>query len=134
LPLCVLTFDIDHFKHFNDTHGHDGGDVLLQAVGNSLHDFFRAEDGAFRSGGEEFVAILPETTLDDALSRAEELRREIASLEVHSGNLVLPAVTISIGVAAFPEHGRTIEQLLKAADNALYKAKEGGRNRVVAAE
>lgn len=127
-PLSVLTFDIDHFKRFNDTHGHDGGDALLKAVGNALRDFFRAEDGAFRSGGEEFVAILPETALKDAMSRAEDLRREISRLEVQHGNLILPAVTISIGVAAFPDHGNTTEQLLKAADNALYEAKDAGRN------
>lgn len=133
-PLAVLTFDIDHFKRFNDTHGHDGGDALLKAVGNSLRDFFRAEDGAFRSGGEEFVAILPETALEDALARAEDLRREIASLEVQHGNLLLPPVTISVGVACFPQHGKTTQMLLKAADRALYKAKEAGRNCVMAAE
>lgn len=133
-PLSVLTFDIDHFKRFNDTHGHDGGDVLLKAVGNSLRDFFRAEDGAFRSGGEEFVAILPETTLEDARVRAEELRRDIAGLEVKHGNLVLPAVTVSVGIASFPEHGKTTQALLKAADRALYQAKETGRNRVVTAD
>ena len=133
-PLSVLTFDIDHFKRFNDTHGHDGGDALLKAVGNSLRDFFRAEDGAFRSGGEEFVAILPETSVDDARTRAEELRREVASLEVKHGNLMLPAVTISVGIACFPQHGKTTQALLKAADRALYKAKETGRNRVVTAD
>lgn len=132
-PLSVLTFDIDHFKRFNDMHGHDGGDELLKAVGNSLRDFFRAEDGAYRAGGEEFVAVLPETTLEDADSRAEELREEIAKLEVQHGNVVLPPVTISIGVAAFPQHGETVDQLLKAADRALYAAKKNGRNRVVAA-
>jgi len=132
-PLSVLTFDIDHFKRFNDKHGHDGGDALLKAVGNCLRDFFRAEDGAFRSGGEEFVAVLPETVLEDATSRAEELRQQISRLEVQHSNMVLPAVTISIGVAAFPQHGETTEQLLKAADQALYRAKENGRNRVCAA-
>lgn len=133
-PLSVLLFDIDKFKQFNDTHGHDGGDALLKAVGNCLRDFFRAEDGAFRAGGEEFVAVLPETALTDALSRAEELRQEISRLEVRHGNVILPAITISIGVSAFPEHGETTDQLLKAADRALYAAKESGRNRVVAAE
>ncbi|HEX7029940.1 MAG TPA: diguanylate cyclase [Gammaproteobacteria bacterium] len=132
-PLSVLLFDIDLFKQFNDTHGHDGGDALLKSVGNCLRDFFRAEDGAFRAGGEEFVAVLPETALQDALARAEELRREIAQLEVRHGNAILPPITISVGVAAFPDHGETIEQLLKAADRALYEAKESGRNRVVAA-
>lgn len=133
-PLSVLTFDIDHFKRFNDTYGHDGGDELLKAVGNSLRDFFRAEDGAFRAGGEEFVAVLPETSLADAVARAEELREEIAHLEVQHGNVLLPAVTISVGVAAYPQHGQSIDQLLKAADRALYRAKENGRNRVLAAE
>lgn len=132
--LSLLTFDIDHFKRFNDTHGHDGGDAILKAIGNCLRDFFRSEDGAFRSGGEEFVAVLPETTLDDAASRAEDLREQISRLEVQHGDIILPPVTISVGVATFPQHGETTEQLLKAADRALYRAKECGRNRVCRAE
>lgn len=133
-PLSLLTFDIDHFKRFNDMHGHDGGDAILKTIGNCLRDFFRSEDGAFRSGGEEFVAVLPETTLDDAASRAEELREQISVLEVQHGNIILPPVTISVGVATFPQHGDTTEQLLKAADRALYRAKECGRNRVCKAD
>ncbi|MBW3568040.1 MAG: diguanylate cyclase, partial [Proteobacteria bacterium] len=132
--LSVLTFDIDHFKRFNDLHGHDGGDALLKAVGNCLRDFFRAEDGAFRSGGEEFVAVLPETSIEDAATRAEALREQISELEVQHGDLVLPAITISVGIAAFPQHGDTPDQLLKAADTALYRAKKAGRNRVCLAE
>lgn len=129
-PVSVLAFDIDHFKNFNDTHGHDGGDALLRAVGHHLDEFFRAEDGAYRAGGEEFVAVLAGTSLEDALARAEELRRTVAELEVAHENLVLPPVTISVGVATFPEHGTTPEQLFKAADQALYRAKRGGRNQV----
>lgn len=132
-PLSILTFDIDHFKRFNDMHGHDGGDAVLRAVGHCLQELFRAEDGAFRTGGEEFTALLADTSLEDAVARAEGLRENISQLEVHHENVILPPVSISVGVATYPEHGHTIDQLMKAADRALYRAKEGGRNRVVAA-
>jgi diguanylate cyclase (GGDEF)-like protein len=133
-PLSVLVFDIDHFKHFNDTHGHDGGDAVLRSVGHCLQEFFRSEDGAYRAGGEEFVAVLSDTVLADAVARAEDLREQISRMDVHHGNVVLPSITISVGVATYPEHGRSAEQLLKAADRALYRAKGEGRNRVIAAE
>lgn len=132
-PLSVLTFDIDHFKRFNDTHGHDGGDAVLRAVGHCLQELFRAEDGAFRTGGEEFVAILADTSLEDAMARAEELRKQISRLKVNEENRVLPSISISVGVATYPIHGRTMDQLFKAADRALYQAKERGRNQVLAA-
>ncbi len=132
-PLSVIAFDIDHFKRYNDAHGHDGGDAVLRCIGETLQDFFRPEDGVFRSGGEEFVVLLPDTGLDDAVLRAEELRKEIAGLKVVRGNVHLPPVTISAGVATYPMNGRDAGALLKAADRALYRAKEGGRDRVLPA-
>ncbi|HEX6927966.1 MAG TPA: diguanylate cyclase [Gammaproteobacteria bacterium] len=130
IPLSVLIFDIDHFKRFNDTYGHDGGDRLLEVIGDTLLDFYRTEDTAFRIGGEEFAVLLPGTSLDDALVRADELRQAIRKLKITHGNIVLPSVTVSIGVASHPEHGKTPDDLIKAADTALYRAKENGRNQV----
>ncbi|HEX7047738.1 MAG TPA: diguanylate cyclase [Gammaproteobacteria bacterium] len=133
-PLSVLAFDIDNFKRFNDAHGHDGGDALLKCIGETLNDFSRPEDGVFRSGGEEFITLLPGTGLDDAVLRAEELRKEIARLQVVHGNSTLPPVTISVGVASYPANGKDAGELLKAADRALYAAKDAGRDRVMSAD
>ena len=133
-PLAVLTFDLDHFKDFNDAHGHDGGDAILRCIADTLRDFFRPEDGAFRAGGEEFVTLLPGTGVEDATARADELRKEVADLTVMHEGAALPKVTISVGVACYPVNGKDPDRLLKAADLALYKAKELGRNRVATAE
>ena len=124
-PLAVLMFDIDHFKKFNDTHGHDQGDRVLQSVAKNFHDALRKYDLACRYGGEEFVGILPNTALDGAFCVAERLRAEIEASEVDGLK-----VTISVGVAAFPEIPfSSPEALIEAADAALYRSKEGGRNR-----
>lgn len=133
-PLSVLAFDIDHFKRYNDAHGHDGGDTVLESIGETLREFFRPEDGVFRSGGEEFITLLPGTALDDAVLRAEELRKRIAQLKVVHGNITLPPVTISVGVASYPVNGKEAGEFLKAADRALYAAKDAGRNRVISAQ
>lgn len=133
-PLSVLMFDIDNFKTFNDTHGHEGGDAALRYLSEALRDFFRPEDETFRIGGEEFVTLLPGTGHEDAVKRAEALRQEIARLQIMQGNTTLPGITISMGVASYPGSGRNEEQLLKEADQALYRAKDTGRNRVVSAE
>jgi diguanylate cyclase (GGDEF)-like protein/PAS domain S-box-containing protein len=129
----VIMIDIDHFKSFNDTYGHDAGDTMLQAVGDFLQSRVREEDIACRYGGEEFTIILPGTSLESARKRAEELREGVALLQVtHAGRLMGP-VTFSLGVACFPEHGTTVEAILKASDTALYQAKAAGRNCVVVA-
>lgn len=129
-PLSVMMFDVDHFKRFNDSHGHDGGDALLAALGKLIRGHCRTEDIACRYGGEEFTIILPEMPLQRALERAESLRREVEAMRVvHLGKPLAP-VTSSIGVAAMPEHGDASSQLLRVADAALYAAKHGGRNRV----
>ena len=125
-PLAVMMFDIDHFKKFNDTHGHEQGDRVLKAVARGFAETLRKHDMAFRYGGEEFIAILPETPLEGAAALAERLRKEIEGGEVDGLR-----VTISIGVAAYPEiPAATGEALVDAADQALYVSKEGGRNRV----
>lgn len=130
----VIMFDIDHFKKFNDTYGHDGGDTLLRAVGNLLQTYTRHSDIACRYGGEEFTLILPQATLNDTYHRANQFRLHIKKLHVlHNGEPLRP-VTVSIGVAVYPIHGQTDEQVMKAADLALYHAKDAGRNRVIVAE
>ncbi|HLY45064.1 MAG TPA: diguanylate cyclase [Stellaceae bacterium] len=126
----VLSIDIDHFKTYNDSHGHDAGDVVLRAVGGCLATLFRTEDVPCRFGGEEFVVILPGANLEAAARRAEHLRGQVAALIVRYRNKDLPSITISIGVAAFPEAGDTPETVLRVADEALYRAKANGRNRV----
>lgn len=125
-----LSIDVDHFKQFNDNHGHDAGDTVLREVGNCLESLFRSEDVACRFGGEKFVVLLPGAPIEIAAKRAEELRSNIEALSVRYLETNLPRITISVGVAAFPEAGDNPQSLLLAADAALYRAKEGGRNRV----
>jgi len=126
----VLSIDIDHFKKYNDNHGHDAGDTVLRAVGGCLETTFRNEDVPCRFGGEEFIVILPGATLEDAAHRAEEFRCKVEALVVRYIDKNLPTITVSLGVAAFPDAGDDPQVVLKAADEALYRAKEGGRNRV----
>jgi diguanylate cyclase (GGDEF)-like protein len=126
----VIMLDLDHFKVFNDTHGHEAGDLLLRAVGDYLVTHVRAEDIACRYGGEEFVVILPEAALEMARSRAEELWKGLQALHVNYRGQLLRGATVSAGVAAFPGHGRTMSELLHAADTAMYAAKRQGRDRV----
>jgi diguanylate cyclase (GGDEF)-like protein len=133
-PLAVLMLDIDHFKTFNDTHGHDGGDALLAQVGEILLGLVRSEDVACRYGGEEFTIVVQEADAALALDRAEAIRSAIASLAVVHRHQALGRVTASIGIASYPQHGDTPEQLLKRADRALYTAKHAGRNRVCVAD
>jgi len=132
-PLGVIMFDLDHFKKFNDTFGHAAGDIVLREIGAFLHTRVRVEDIACRYGGEEFVVILPDASLEDTLKRAEQLRVGIKGLNVRYHDQALGAVAVSLGVAVLPEHGSTTEAILKAADAALYRAKREGRDRVVVA-
>ncbi len=133
LPLAVLMLDIDHFKAFNDVHGHGGGDALLSQFGKLLASMSRGEDIACRYGGEEFTLIMPEAGLADACARAEAVRAGVAALQVRHLGQPLPPVTVSVGVACHPDHGASPQILLEAADEALYRAKRLGRNRVEAA-
>jgi diguanylate cyclase (GGDEF)-like protein len=129
LPLAVLMMDLDRFKSVNDTHGHPMGSHVLADVGRLIRESIRAGDVSARYGGEEFVAYLSETPLAGALQAAERIRRAI---EGHPFTLddVTIKVTISIGISLSPAHGRDIKALVGAADRALYRAKETGRNRV----
>ncbi len=132
-PLSVFIFDIDHFKKYNDTHGHLAGDDILRLVGTLIRQEVREEDTAARYGGEEFVVILPSTTKENALVMAEKMRRVIEAQPFpNAGTQPLGRVTISGGVATLGHDGRTTNELLGAADQALYLAKERGRNRVIA--
>jgi diguanylate cyclase (GGDEF)-like protein/PAS domain S-box-containing protein len=131
--VALVMLDIDHFKQFNDTFGHQAGDALLRALGNLLKESTRGQDVACRYGGEEFVFVLSGASLDSAWKRAELLREEIKHLSVRHGGQLLGAVTLSVGIAAFPDNGDSADQLLKAADDALYRAKESGRDRIVSA-
>lgn len=125
--------DIDHFKRFNDTFGHQAGDTLLRALGDFLGQRTRGQDVACRFGGEEFVLILAGASVDAACKRAELLRQEFNQLTVQHAGQVLGRTTFSIGISAFPSHGTTAEELLRAADQALYHAKQEGRDKVVVA-
>jgi diguanylate cyclase (GGDEF)-like protein len=134
VPMGVIMIDIDHFKRFNDTFGHAAGDELLREMGALLQRQTRAEDIACRYGGEEFALILLDASAEDTEERAKLLREEAARLRVEYGHEPLGNVTISVGIAVFPDHGEVAEALLKAADAALYRAKASGRDRVMVAE
>lgn len=131
-PLGVVMLDFDHFKNFNDIFGHDAGDLLLRELGALLKMHIRGSDIACRYGGEEFVLILPETPFGIILQRVEALRFDIRQLNVQHRGQPVGTITVSGGVAMFPEHGADGETLLSAADRALYRAKAEGRDRVVA--
>jgi diguanylate cyclase (GGDEF)-like protein/PAS domain S-box-containing protein len=127
----VIMIDIDHFKRFNDTLGHDGGDFILKEVGQLLKDAVRPSDIACRFGGEEMILILPDVSLEIACQRAEWIRNAIAQLRLVYNGSAIDTVTASFGVACFPDHGATVNAVIKTADHALYRAKDGGRNQVV---
>jgi diguanylate cyclase (GGDEF)-like protein len=130
--LAVILLDIDRFKAFNDGYGHESGDAVLCAIAGFLRDHVRGEDIACRYGGEEFVLILPETSLDVARERAEQLREGVKQLSVTGpGGQVLPPVSLSLGISLFPLHAETPQALLRAADVALFCAKRAGRDRAV---
>lgn len=125
----VLMFDLDHFKAFNDAHGHAAGDALLRAVARQLRSDIRAEDIACRYGGEEFVVILADATLEQARMRAEQIREGTREIFIDFHGRRLRGVTVSVGVAVSPDHGVSPDALLRAADAALYAAKASGRDR-----
>jgi diguanylate cyclase (GGDEF)-like protein len=130
-PLGIAMLDLDHFKRFNDTFGHDAGDSLLRELGRLLREKLRKSDIACRYGGEEFVLILPDSSLGDIQDRVEQICGLFKELKIRHGDQLLSTVGVSAGVAAAPEHGSTAAELLRAADNALYAAKQAGRDRVV---
>lgn len=131
--VAVVMADIDHFKLVNDNYGHDCGDMVLQTIARQLSTHGRKGDTACRYGGEEFTLLLPDTSLENACDRANRLREAIRELSLSSNGKVIGRVTMSFGVAVFPQHGETPAEVLKAADDALLRAKAEGRDRVVPA-
>lgn len=129
-PLSLISFDADHFKRFNDNHGHDAGDAILRSLGELMRKTFDCDEVVCRFGGEEFVVLLPETDKVTACHRAEVLRSAVEALVIRYGDQNLPRITISLGVATLPENGTDPRMLLTAADAALYRAKGEGRNRI----
>ncbi|MBI2072760.1 MAG: diguanylate cyclase [Gemmatimonadetes bacterium] len=127
-PFALLMIDVDHFKRYNDAFGHLAGDDVLKRVADALQGTVRTADYAARYGGEEFIALLPETPLDSALEVAERIRTRMAEEEFGTNG---SRVTLSIGLGEFPTDGATPEAVIAAADGALYRAKEHGRNCVV---
>lgn len=126
-PLALVMADVDHFKQCNDRYGHPAGDTVLRMIAAELEQSVRAYDLVFRYGGEEFVMLLPGATAADALLRAEHCRNSVRKLDLrHEGQMIGP-ITLSLGVAAYPEQGEGA--LLDAADRALYEAKHSGRDR-----
>lgn len=132
-PVSVVFIDLDHFKKFNDTFGHAAGDEVLLTLGKMFKDYYRGEDVVCRYGGEEFAIVMPEARPEDAAARAEGLRAKAEDLKIHFQGRELDRVTLSIGIAAFPEHASTPESLLRAADECLYRSKSAGRNRITVA-
>ncbi|ARP89647.1 GGDEF domain-containing protein [Bordetella genomosp. 9] len=124
VPFSVAVIDIDHFKAINDRHGHDAGDEVIRALASLMRQGSRSNDVLARAGGEEFIMLLPATTLDDAVRAAERLRTAMATAVNPAGD----RVTISIGVSRYPDHGKEVRAVLKEADKALYHAKNNGRN------
>jgi len=133
-PFAVLMLDVDHFKHFNDTYGHPAGDGVLKHLSDILRECARELDTVARYGGEEFILILPETTAEGAAQVAERIRATTAEdrFTPEGGNTEI-GVTVSIGFAVFPEHAGAPDTMVEAADQALYRSKQGGRNRVTSA-
>lgn len=132
--LAFLMLDVDHFKQFNDTFGHDAGDLVLQNFSRVLKNFVRKGDIPCRYGGEEFILVIPEINLDTVIKRTETLLQLIRDIHLHYGGVLLSKITASIGIAMYPEHGENIQDLISAADAALYKAKNNGRNQAVVYE
>lgn len=129
--LAILMLDVDHFKVFNDTHGHEAGDAVLRSLGLVLRESCRLGDTACRFGGEEFTVLLTDSGEAAAREWGNRLRRDLCEMKVRVGSLVLPPVTVSIGLALYPDHGDNKESLLKAADVALYDAKRAGRDQLM---
>jgi diguanylate cyclase (GGDEF)-like protein len=133
--MSVIMVDVDHFKHYNDTNGHPSGDEVLRTVAMLLSSNVRSLDACVRYGGEEFLVVLPRTTHERARRTAERIRAAVEEYPF-SGRERQPGgkLTVSLGLASLPSHARTAQDLVAKADEALYAAKQAGRNRVVSAE
>ena len=127
--LGVIMIDLDHFKLVNDTYGHDAGDAMLKAIAGTLEHSLRPQDLPCRYGGEEFLVLMADVDVSIVQDRAEALRQRVEVLSVEFRKETLPPVTMSAGIAVYPEHGKTAAEIVGAADGALYAAKRAGRNR-----
>lgn len=128
-PLAVAFLDIDHFKRFNDSFGHEAGDEVLRSLADTLRKHFRGDDVVCRYGGEEFAVILPETTVEGVVERANDLRAEVKKLALRYREQKLGQISLSIGIAGFPDDASTAEELIRIADECLYESKARGRDR-----
>ncbi len=131
-PLCIVMLDIDNFKPFNDTFGHEAGDSMLRHLAQILRDKLRKSDISCRYGGDEFVLVLPDSSLTDTEQRVEQIRVLVKKLQIWHGCPPLSTISVSAGVVGAREQGSTAAELLQAADNAMYAAKQAGGDRVVA--
>lgn len=129
--LSVMMMDLDHFKKLNDNYGHDAGDAALKEFGKVIQNDIRMSDLAARFGGEEFIVVLYDTDANAAKIQAERIRDAISMIHIRYGAQIVGPITVSIGIAEYPNEGQTIETLIENADRALYFAKNNGRNRVV---
>jgi diguanylate cyclase (GGDEF)-like protein len=130
MPLSVVLVDLDHFKAINDTGGHAAGDAVLQRVATELRRITRAGDSAVRLGGEEFILVLRDAEANGATRVAGELRRALRNVPIPGACTGINHITASIGIASFPDQGSRLEDLIRAADVAMYQAKRGGRDQV----
>jgi diguanylate cyclase (GGDEF)-like protein/PAS domain S-box-containing protein len=133
-PVSILFVDLDHFKRFNDTFGHEAGDLVIRSVADLFRGFFRSGDICCRYGGEEFAIILPASSSRYAAVRANALREQTKRLALEHNNRPLGMITLSVGVASFPEHGSTVRELFAVADHSLYQSKASGRDTVTVGE
>lgn len=129
----VLMMDLDHFKRFNDTFGHDAGDSVLRSIAQALQENTRESDIACRFGGEEFIIVLPDTDREGAAIRAERILAVVRGLHVTHNDKPLGSITVSLGLAMYPQNGETVKAIVQSADKALYEAKGAGRDRLVMA-
>jgi diguanylate cyclase (GGDEF)-like protein len=132
-PLAIMMMDIDHFKHINVTFGHSVGDAVLVGVSRCMQSMARVEDILCRYGGEEFVLVMTTASLDTVHERAERVREGVRRMNIAHHGRQLGPVTISIGIAIHPDHSETASDAMQAADAALYRAKQSGRNRTILA-
>lgn len=130
--ICIAMLDIDHFKHFNDTFGHEAGDLILRELGHVLQDNVRKSDIACRFGGEEFVLVLLDSALEASRQHLEKICKCVKELHVHYGEQILGIITLSVGIVEAPQQDMTAVDFLRAADETLYIAKHAGRDRIVA--